>query len=76
MSMCAQGCSSTNSSRKEPASIVPASRFGEVGEVGDRALRQRLVLGVEGRRQTSSPLASPAAEISAASSSSLEMTAA
>ena len=77
MSMWAQGVSPTNSSRKEAAVIVPASRFEpRLERSATVPFMIALYSGWSGSRQTSSPVSSPAALSAAASSSSLEMTAA
>ena len=77
MSMWAQGVPSTNSSRNEAAVIVPASRLEpRLERSATVPFIISLYSGWRGRRQTSSPLSSPAAAISAASASSLEITAA
>ena len=77
MSMCAQGVSSTNSSRKEAAVIVPALRFeARLERSATVPFISALNSGWRGRRQVSSPLSSPARATAAASSSSLAITAA
>ena len=77
MSMWAQGVSSTNSSRKEAAVIVPAFRLAaRLERSATVPFISSLNSGWRGRRQVSSPLRSPARETSPASPSSLEITAA
>ena len=77
MSMCAQGVPSTNSSRKQAAVIVPASRLEARLE---RSATVPFIIArysaCSGSRQVSSPVSAPASSSSAASASSLPITAA